>query len=363
MASLNHELRTPLTTVLSALHALERSSLSLPDRRMVEAAERACRQLQARIDSISSYFTVLDENQTLNVRPLDLEREVRAAADLSVQAALERGLRLKVEIEDDLSELRMMDEMWFRRAMFNAIDSVIRLARTGTVQVAMKPGRSSDELVVFLGGEEVDFDPTALAAAEQILKRNEFDDSDSFKSIAAVGLSLARRSARAVGGELMIHRMQDNRVLFQLTFSAPRSQEPAPTRRNSEEAQSLKILLVDDNAINLQMIEDQLVYLGHEVTAAPSGRDAMHALDRERFDLVLLDLYMPEIDGFDVIAHIRNDCELNRQTTVVALTADFDSSTEAKALQSGMDGFLSKPFEIRKLSDTLKSVKVELAET
>ncbi len=171
---------------------------------------------------------------------------------------------------------------------------------------------------------------------------------------AGLGLAISKRLVQAMGGEIKGRSRPGEGSSFSFTIPAPAATTPEVTPRRGDILGG-RVLLVDDNPVNRRVAQLALQKLGMTVELAVDGVGALEALEQERFDLVLMDLQMPRMDGLEAArSHRRRGEPAGRRTPIIALTANALAADRQRAIDSGMDDFLAKPVALKDLERTLR---------
>jgi CheY-like chemotaxis protein len=259
------------------------------------------------------------------------------------------------------------DYVRIHQCVANLISNAIKFTETGdvTVSVTHQPTDTGDDLISIAVAD------TGIGISQEAASRlfAEFSQADASTTRqfggTGLGLAITRKLARMMGGDVSVASQLGRGSTFTLTFLASKASassalpapEPSPDNRaGSVSLQGLKILLVDDNAVNRSVARLLLAPSGVIITQAANGREALDRLAEAAFDLVLLDVHMPVMDGTETIKHIRATEEPWRDIPVIALTADAMAGDKARLLALGMSGYASKPIEQRVLIQEIQRV-------
>ncbi len=351
VTAISHEIRTPLTTILGVLRVLRDSDIEPHHVRLVETAERAGRRLQAWVDNMADYVApeAEAEDGAAERRPVVLAEAIYDA----VESSASDGDRVAVSMEVDpaVAETRVGDARRLRQAVFTMVDSVLTSVDHGAFRVVARV-RDGDRLVVTVRDPDAPWRPDRRALALQLLGAEQPPDVATLRDGGfALGLVAAQRAARWMGGDLTARPEGGDGLTLELTVTAP------PAALSSADAQAgLRILVAEDNPVNRKLIQVMLEGLGHAPVIVSGGEEAVRALDAEDFDLVLMDLHMPDMDGFAAAEAIRARTDHRAYVPIVALTADVGQDVRDRALAGPMAAFVTKPVELDELSAVIVQV-------
>ncbi len=290
----------------------------------------------------------------------EIESVFRHLHKLFLPRALEKSIELSVKIEDRVPKMLKFDYVRIHQCVANLISNAIKFTKVGGVTVSVgHEAVDADECMISVAVSD-----TGIGISEEAAARlfSEFSQADASTTRqyggTGLGLAISRKLARMMGGDVTVTSQLGAGSTFTLNFRAAVASSPkmAPAPALSQEnrlrtaaLQGLKILLVDDNAINRSVARLLLVPSGVVVTEAANGQEALDRLAERQFDLVLLDVHMPVMDGTETIRHIRAAETSWRDIPVIALTADAMNGDKERLLSIGMTGYASKPIEQRAL--------------
>ena len=334
------------------------------------------------LDSGQTLMTLLNdvldlskiEAGKLDILPIDTEIEsvFRHLHKLFLPRALEKSIELCVQIDDHVPKMLKFDYVRIHQCAANLISNAIKFTKAGSVTVSVgHEAVAPDECMI-----RVAVSDTGIGISEEAAARlfSEFSQADASTARqyggTGLGLAISRKLARLMGGDVTVASQLGAGSTFTLNFRASvgssHKTAPAPvlgqeSRGRSTTLQGLRILLVDDNAINRSVARLLLVPSGVVVTEAANGQEALDRLAERHFDLVLLDVHMPVMDGTETIKRIRAADTCWRAIPVIALTADAMSGDKERLLSLGMTGYASKPIEQRALIHEIHRVLSVLA--
>jgi signal transduction histidine kinase/FixJ family two-component response regulator len=352
LANMSHEIRTPLNGVLGMTQALEGRQLDAEAREMVATIRDSGNTLMAILNDVLDLSKI--EAGKLDVAPIDgdLVHTVRRVFKLFHPKASEKGIALTLESEAGMPERLCYDPVRVRQCVSNLVSNAIKFTREGGVSIHISAAPAD-------GGRlraTVRITDTGLGmdAATQGRLFEAFTQADGSTTRrfggTGLGLAISRRLARLMGGDITVTSEPGAGSVFTLTFLADPARSEAPAAKQERERpvvrlRGARVLLTDDNAVNRQVARLFLQPQGVVITEAVNGAEALEHLAGQPFDLVLLDVHMPVMDGIEAIGLIRSGHEAWSSVPVIALTADAMSGDRERLIAIGMSGYVSKPID------------------
>lgn len=367
LANVSHEIRTPLNGILGMAQILASGTLSRDQREQVDAILESGKTLVALLNDVLDLSKI--EAGKLEISPVDddITHVVRRLYKLWSPLADENGTELTVDIATSVPPRLRFDPVRVGQCIANLISNAIKFTSGGEVNVHVSMPRSGPNAGLF----QVKVRDTGIGMDPETLDRifTPFTQADTSTTRrfggTGLGLSIARRLAQMMGGNLTVESRIGEGSTFCLTFAAEvcRSHQTSekgetPPRASLETSvASLAVLVVDDVALNRKVARLFMEHRGWSVTEAAHGGEALEVLADERFDIVLLDVHMPVMDGPETLSRIRNSGAVWSRIPVVALTANAMSGDRDLYLSMGMDGYVSKPIDQRELFSEILRVK------
>jgi signal transduction histidine kinase/AmiR/NasT family two-component response regulator len=370
LANMSHEIRTPLNGILGMAQVLEMGALSPEQKEQVATILDSGRNLMALLNDVLDLSKIEAGKIAIVKTDTDLTHTLRRLHRLWKPKAEEAGLEFYLSLDADLPQVLNFDAVRVRQCVSNLISNAIKFTSKGRVEVFVAARKQPDgQYLVKVRVSDTGVGMDADTQARLFRPFVQADDSTSRRyGGTGLGLSICRKLAELMGGEASVRSEPGRGSEFTFSFLAG---EAAPQHRvvnegpalSEDETRSalkrdnLRLLLVDDHPINRQVAALFLRPFNMRVVEAVNGREALEALKREPFDLVLLDIHMPVMDGTETIGHIRSSGEAYANVPVIALTADAMSGDKERYLALGMDGYLSKPLAERDLISEITRVR------
>jgi PAS domain S-box-containing protein len=358
LANMSHEIRTPLNGILGMAQVLSSNPLSNQQSEQVGAILDSGKSLLAIVNDVLDLSKIEAGHMEIAPGEGDLAHVMKGMLRLWTPLASEKGLELIVDIDETVPHLSRFDPLRVRQCISNLLSNAIKFTEVGYVRVHVtaKTIENDCHLVTIRVAD------TGVGMSKDVLENVFVPFAQAEKSTSRVfggtglGLSISRKLAQLLGGDLVVQSNFGEGSVFLLTFRLDPVQHDVDERINrardtgtdvqvSVDCAQLKVLIVDDRALNLMVARLFLEPYRIKVTEAGGGQAALDLLASNPFDLVLLDIHMPVIDGPETFRRIRASGEPWSDIPVIALTADAMSGDRENYLAHGMNGYVSKPID------------------
>ena len=367
LATMSHEIRTPMNGVIGSVSLLAQSPLSADQKRLVETIDSCGTALLALIDDVLDISRIDSGRVELEDRPFDPRALAGSAADILALRARDRGIDLQVHVAPDVPAMLHGDGARLRQVVVNLLSNAVKFTDHGGVALRLEVAGEKLRLSVQDTG-------IGISAQAQATLFDDFTQADASISRrfggTGLGLAISRRLVTAMGGTIGVDSSPGQGSLFHVTLplrpaapppaavvaqvATPVAKAPAQAAPPSQAAAApLRVLVAEDTRVNQEVIRGLLEYRGHLATVVPDGEEAVLAAQQNRYDLVLMDMQMPRLDGLGATRAIRALPGPASRVRIVALTANSFAHDREACLAAGMDGFMAKPITLERLDAAL----------
>lgn len=358
-----HELRTPMNGVLGMARALLRTPLSPQQRDYVETIVRSGDGLVSIVNDVLDHAKIEAGRMDIESAAFDLAALARQSVALWTETAEAKGLALVCETDPDLPAQVVGDETRVRQIVLNLLSNALKFTESGSVTLTVRraPGPLDGP------GVEIRVEDTGPGMTRDQVARlfRPFSQADASTARryggTGLGLSICRNLAAMMGGDIVVDSEPGRGSTFRVWLPLPAAPDVKPRQVDITDLRlpPLRVLVADDNPINQAVARALLEAAGAAVEMAASGAEALERLRIEPFDLVLMDLHMPEMDGIEAVGRIRAGEAGPPSTPVIALTADTAPGSDIRLKAVGFDAVQAKPIQPAQLFGAITRVLSE----
>lgn len=353
LANMSHEIRTPLNGIVGMIRELKKESLEGPPAEYLKSAEKATQHLLSVVNNILDITRIESGELLLETRGFSPEKLFEDVHDILRGQAESKEIAFQLDLDNDLPAVLLGDVGRLRQVFLNLTGNAIKFTQQGQVMVKVQAGRLRGNVQPL----RVSVRDTGIGMSEEYRKRlfQKFQQEDASTSRrfggSGLGLFITKQLLDLMQGRISVQSIEGLGTEMTVDLELPLGDELPHSivgaKAEPGSLRTIQILLVEDNPMNRLVASNALVDLDVEIQEAENGAEAVDWMQRKQFDLVLMDIQMPVLNGIEATRTIRKD--LNSNVPIVALSANaFKSEIEAcKAI--GMDAYVTKPFEEREL--------------
>ncbi|MFN3523222.1 MAG: ATP-binding protein [Phenylobacterium sp.] len=353
LATMSHEIRTPMNGVLGMAQLLQRSELTPAQRSHVETLIRSGELLMTVLSDILDLSKIDAGRMELVKGAVDIRALLDEIVAFWEPTAAERGLLLSARMDPELPSHAALDGARVRQILFNLVGNALKFTKAGEVAILARAELAEGAPHLVLEVADTGCGIAADVIPHLFERFTQADDSDVRRfGGTGLGLAICKQLSGLMGGHIDVDSRLGEGSIFHVRLPLePASAEAvaAPAPLLDGEGPVLSVLAADDNPTNLLVLEHLLSALGWRVCKASGGREALEALTNESFDLVLMDIQMPEMTGIDVLQALRARPGPNRSTPLIAVTADAMTIGGEGYMDLGFAGFVTKPVNVSSL--------------
>ena len=368
LANMSHELRTPFNGVFGMLSLLGTTPLNAMQAGYLKIANASANHLLNVLNDILDLSALEEGKITLHYAPLELRQVIREISDVMRPQAEQRKLGFDAQVQQDVPQWLLMDVKRLKQILFNLSSNALKFTSDGGIQIKVKLGVSAsldaqDSVLLDISVEDSGIGISSDALENLFQRFNQvYNGINKDYGGTGLGLEISQSLAGLMGGRIEVTSAKGVGSCFTLRLRAQRTPAPLPTSQPKvfqldppTEAERLyRILVVEDNEVNRKFVDILLKRMGYLTYFAENGSVAIERLQKQSFDLVLMDLHMPVMNGIDATRAIRALGHPSANLPIIALTADVMNDAHEDALAAGVNDFVTKPVHLGRLQDVIR---------
>jgi PAS domain S-box-containing protein len=369
ISNMSHEIRTPLNAVIGFTDLLAETTLNADQLEYVDIVKTASANLLALINNILDLSKIESSNLSLENLPIDIRKIIRDVAKILEPKAKVKGIEVYVNVDTKLPEKLMGDQLRLTQVMFNLLGNAVKFTEKGTIDIIVMVVQGPDKQKEYVSFSIKD---TGIGVPEEkqadIFERFTQANTDTQRLYGGTGLGLniTKSIVDLYGGTLTMESLQGSGTTFHFILPFKKYIETAVLAEiNSFENDGIlsinmnnpiHILLAEDNSINAMLANQVLKRKGFVVTHVVNGMEAVELVQQQNFDLILMDIQMPVMNGINASKAIRNLTGQASRIPIIAMTAHSLNGEMQNCYNAGMNGYVAKPFKPNDLFSTIIDV-------
>lgn len=349
LANMSHEIRTPLNAIIGFLRELKKQKLTEKQEVYIENSTIASKHLLAIINNILDMSKIEAGEMAIEEENFILENSIKNVVTVLSPKAIQKKIRLHSYFDKKIDRVLKGDVLRIEQILFNLVGNSIKFTPKGEIKIScdfISEERNRQKIKIAVSDTGIGMDKKFT---ETIFKKFSQEDKNVTRKFGGTGLGMAitKELVDLMGGEIEVLSKKGKgttiNLFFQLAKGDGNVEETQDDGTRYFAIEGSKILLVEDNEFNKMVARSSLEYFNCEITEADNGLTAIEILRKRDFDIILMDLQMPVMDGIEATTIIRNELQLT--TPIIALTANAFKSEIEKCFQAGVNDYVTKPFE------------------
>lgn len=356
VANMSYEIRTPLTAILGFSQLLNSTPLNDEQREYLESITSASSLLQGIVNDILDFSKIESGKLELEPRPFSLEALLKQQKDLFLYSAQQKGLRFETHLDPTLPATLLGDELRIQQVLTNLVSNAVKFTESGQVSVWLSGQQDEHQqyrLSLCVSDTGIGMTRAQLAKLFTAFAQADLSTTRIYGG-TGLGLTISQRLAKLMGGDISVSSQPAKGTTFTFNVTLP----PATSMPLAESdvlaapvtLTGMRVLVAEDNAINQKLLNKVLTRLGVHVTLVDNGQQAVQACQAQPFDVVLMDLQMPVMDGFEATRQIR---KLHDTLPILAASANVVNEERIRAQRAGVNGYIDKPIDLQALARCL----------
>ncbi len=363
LAVMSHEIRTPMNGVIGMTDLLETTTELDPEQsEYVKIIRQSGETLLAIINDILDFSKVESGKTELQEELFDVRKCVEETLDVLSAKAHEKQLEMNVEIEDDVPLMMIGDAKRLKQILMNLIGNAVKFTFSGGITTQVRK-LSEDKRTIQLEfkikdtgigipASKVDYIFEPFAQVNNFMTRNHEG--------TGLGLSITKKLVELMGGTIRVEQSDDPGATFVFTLVLMKENwsfiDDTEETHDSQISGSLKVLIAEDNQVNQIVLQKMLESQGHRTTVVSNGKDVVRAAQESYYDIIFMDIQMPDMNGFDATRTIRRTLPKEQCPAIVAVTANALKGDRESCIAAGMDEYISKPIKTQTVLDVIEGL-------
>ncbi|VXB12467.1 Histidine kinase [Flavobacterium sp. 9R] len=361
LANMSHEIRTPLNAIIGFLRELAKQELTELQKKYIDNSTIASRHLLAILNNVLDISKIEAGEMELEKEDFFFAESIDKVVKVLQPLAKQKGLRLNANIEKMTFPVFNADSLRIEQILFNLVGNSIKFTSKGKIDLKCEvliDRPTIQKILIKITDTGIGMDKSYV---ETIFKKFSQEDKAVTRKFGGTGLGMAitKELIALMHGEITIESEKGKGTTFNIILPLEKGNPEKIKEYKTEldvNISGLSILLVEDNKMNRMVLQNSMQYFNCKVTEAENGIEALELLKKNTYDIILMDIQMPEMDGIEATKIIRNEFKLN--TPIIALTANAFKTEIDNCKKAGMDDYVTKPFDEFLLIETIAKLTV-----
>lgn len=360
LARMSHELRTPMNGVLGMTHLALHADPPPIQKEYLKKIQASASLLLGIINDILDISRIEDGHMTLERQPFNLREAITTTTELVMPTVTEKNLTFKVDVDPQTPLFAMGDQLRFSQILLNLLGNAVKFTQTGAIFLklaAIPDGQGKLRVTCAVQDTGIGMDPSQIASLFAPFTQADPSVTRRFGG-TGLGLAITKSLVELMQGTIKVTSKVGMGSTFHVTLHLDEMKGPAPEAASHGETEAVycnkKILVVEDNAINQEVITSLLKEMGLRADLAENGKKGLQAFLEKDYDLIFMDIRMPVMDGLEAARRIRSSKKHDAETVpVIAMTANAMSEDKTACTQAGMNAHIAKPIVVDELAAVL----------
>ena len=357
LANMSHEIRTPLNAIIGFLRELEKQNISETQHKYIENSTIASKHLLSIINNILDISKIEAGEMTLDHEDFDLHKTIENVFNVLQPKTIQKNLIFKTFYDDSLTKYFKGDSVRIEEILFNLVGNSIKFTSQGSITITcrlVKNETSNQTICISIEDTGIGMESNFITSIFNKFTQEENNKTKKFGG-TGLGMSITKQLIDLMNGEINIKSEKDKGTKIEIHLPLEKGNRANIVYDSFDSSkinlENKKILLVEDNEFNRIVAQNSLSSINCITTEAENGKEALEILKNNTFDLILMDIQMPIMDGFETTQFIRNNLKL--EIPIIALTANAFKTEIDRCKAIGMNDYITKPFNEKNLFETI----------
>ncbi len=353
LANMSHEIRTPLSGITGALDLIETDELSSENMHFLRIAKDSSQVLMETLDNILDYSKIEANKLEFSKEAFDLRKMAEKIINAFQIRARKNNIELSLDWQLPFEYYCDTDAQKLQQILNNLISNAVKNTKSGQVKLVITGSEKKDYLDFTVEDTGIGIDEEELDKLFEEFFQVELKADDKDKGVG-LGLAITKRLIELLGGQISVKSEKGEGTAFSFSIPAPSAKAPEESKEkkslSTKSIKEMKVLVAEDNPVNQVILRKIFERFGCTIDLARNGSQALQKLGESDYDIVFLDIQMPDFDGYEVTERVRKaESKSGHHQKIVGLSAHATTEHKKRSLEAGMDGYLTKPIKSEKI--------------